>query len=316
MRLLITGVSGLLGVNLAWLAAGRHEVVGVMRGNRALPVPGRVPFKTILADLSQAGEVDRILKEVEPDWIIHCAALTEVDRCEQHPEEAYRSNAWLPEAFACATARSGARLLHISTDSVFDGLRGDYTEEDEPHPINVYAQSKLEGERRVAQANPEAIVARVNFYGWSWQGRRSLAEFFFHKLADGQPVTGFADIFFSPLLVNDMTEILLKMLNLGLAGLYHVSSCESLSKYEFACLLARNFGFDEHLISPVSYHSVGLKAPRAPRLSLRSDRLASVLGEPMPGLEPPIARFVDLYRQGYPETLHTLFAAPNSMPAG
>ncbi len=124
-RLLVTGVSGLLGLNLSWLARERFQVTGVMRGERAVAAPGRTPFQVIESDLTRPGQVERVLDLSQPDVIIHCAALTEVDRCELYPEEASRATAWLPGALARATAQTGARLIHIYTDAVFDGLRGD-----------------------------------------------------------------------------------------------------------------------------------------------------------------------------------------------
>jgi dTDP-4-dehydrorhamnose reductase len=304
-RLLVTGVSGLLGSNLAVQAADRFEVFGVMRGGRALPAPG-TPFQTLLADLVRPGEVERILDVVQPDYIVHCAARTHVDECEADPDGAYADNAELPKRLAQAARISGARLLHISTDAVFDGQRGDYNEEDQPNPINVYARTKLAGERFVAEANSDAMIARVIFYGWSWQGQRSLAEFFFRHLSAGIPVKGFSDVAFCPLLVNDMIEIFLRMFERELSGLYHVVSSECLTKYAFARMLARQFGFDEDLVSPASFQSGGLLAPRSPRLTLCSTKLSRALGEDLPTQEPAMRRYYDLYRQGYPQALRSM----------
>lgn len=315
-RLLVTGVSGLLGVNVAWLASGRFHVTGVMRGIHAAPLPETGAFDILLSDLTQPGEVERVLDAAQPDVIIHCAALSEVDRCETQPEAAERVNTWLPGKLAEGTRRSGARLVHISTDAVFDGQAGGYTEEDLPNPINVYASTKLDAERVVAQANPDALIARVNFYGWSWQGRRSLAEFFFLNLAAGNPVKGFADIHFCPLLANDLVDILLEMLERDLSGLYHVVSSEGQNKYEFGRMLARSFGFDESLVSPSSYTASGLIAPRSPNLTLRSDKLARALGREMPAQEEGLQRFADLYHQGYPQNLRALLVQPDHSRAG
>ncbi len=315
-RLLVTGVSGLLGLNLAWLSADRFEVTGVMRGERAVPGLSRSFFNTVLADLAQPGEVDRVLDAVQPDMVIHCAALTNVDLCEMKPDEAQRINAWLPGELAKSAKQSGVQFLHISTDAVFDGQIGNYKEEDSPKAINVYAQTKLAGEHAVAAANPDALIARVNFFGWSWQGRRSLAEFFFYNLLEGTPVLGFSDIYFSPLLVNDMVEVLLEMLERNLSGLYHVVSREGQSKYEFARMLACKFGFDENQVSPSSFTAAGLKAPRSPRLTLCSDKLARALGKEMPSQEEAMQRYADLYRQGYPEQIRSLFVQPDHSRAG
>lgn len=311
MRFLVTGVSGLLGLNLAWLTSQQHAVTGVLRGTRAVPAPDRTPFPVIQADLTKAGVIESVLDTVQPDVVIHCAAMTEVDRCEMYPEEAYRTNALLPQMLARAASCRGTRLLHISTDAVFDGSTGDYSEEDATNPINTYGRTKLDGERAVLEAFPAALVARVNFYGWSWQGARSLAEFFFNNLASGTAFFGYDDVIFCPLLANDMVEIFMHMLDRDLTGVYHVVSAEALSKYEFARLLAREFGFDESLITPASCKNGNLRAPRSLHSTLRSDKLAAALGEALPTQAPAMHRFANLYRQGYPQLLRSMFAEPD-----
>jgi len=239
--------------------------------------------------------------------VFHCAAMTEVDRCEAYPADAELVNAAVPRAIARIAARRGAKLVQISTDAVFDGQYGEYDENDGTNPLNAYGLSKLHGEQAVAEENPDALIARVNFYGWSWQGRRSLAEFFYNQLAAGRVVDGFSDIVFSPLLVNDLALILLHMADRGLSGLYHVTSSESQSKFAFGRMLARQFGFDERLIRPASYKTANLRAPRARQLSLSSAKLAQALGRRLPGQAESMAGFHALFVQGYRERLQKLF---------
>jgi dTDP-4-dehydrorhamnose reductase len=231
--------------------------------------------------------------------------LANLDACEADPLLAKQLNTELPHTLASHVARSGARLLHVSTDAVFDGLRGDYTEEDIATPVGVYSRTKLEGELAVAKADPRAIIARVNLFGWSLTGNRSLAEFFFNNLSLGKQVMGFTDVFFCPLLVNDLADIFIKMLEKDLSGLYHVVSSESLSKYDFGFRLAQRFSLDSGLINPTSVTQSGLKASRSPNLTLRSDKLATALGESLPKLSTGLDKLYTLYQQGYPQMLHS-----------
>lgn len=306
MRILVTGASGLLGLNLALSAAteagGNHVVYGTVKDH--LIRTDR--FTVIQCDLLSPGAVERLLDQTQPDWVIHCAALANVDACEAAPAQARKLNTELPAQLASHVARGGARLVHISTDAVFDGQRGNYTEEDRPNPLSVYARTKWEGEQAVSQANPEAIVARVNLFGWSLSGQRSLAEFFFNNLSAGKTVMGFTDVYFCPLLANDLAWLLLKMLEKRLSGLFHVVSRTCTSKYEFGAAIARRFGLDERLIIPVSVRQAGLAAARSPNLSLRSDKLAAALGEPLPDWSSGLERFYQLYRQGYPQMLKAM----------
>jgi dTDP-4-dehydrorhamnose reductase len=302
MRILITGASGLLGLNLALETTRRHTVFGTVN----LHALSTDAFTVIQTDLLAPGAVEHLLDSTQPHWVIHCAALANLDACEDDPLLAQLLNTDLPRTLASHVARSGARLVYVSTDSVFDGLRGDYSEEDIPTPVGVYSLTKLNGELAVAEEDPTAIIARVNLFGWSLSGNRSLAEFFFNNLSHGKQVMGFTDVLFCPLLANDLADIFVRMLEQHLSGLYHVVSSESLSKYEFGKRLAKRFNLDGSLINPTSVKQSGLKAVRSPNLTLRSDKLALALGEPLPSLSTGLDKLYTLYQQGYPHMLRKM----------
>jgi dTDP-4-dehydrorhamnose reductase len=304
MRILVTGASGLLGLNLALEASRQHVVFGTVK-EHGLQTEA---FSVLQVDLLAPGAIERLLDQTQPDWVIHCAALALVDACEANPALASQTNTELPHQLAMHVARGGARLVHISTDAVFDGLRGEYTEEDVPNPLSVYARTKLEGEHAVSETDSRAIIARVNLFGWSLSGKRSLAEWFFHNLRDKQPVMGFTDVLFCPLLVNDLARVLLKMLEKDLSGLYHAVGGRCLSKYDFGIALANRFGFDRNLIAPASVLDGGLKAARSPNLTLRTDKLAQALGEPLPEVFGGLERFYEQFLEGYPEKIQAISA--------
>ena len=301
MKLLITGASGLLGLNLALEAASAHEVVAVDRGKLVNP-----PFQVVKGFLLAPGAVDSILDAVRPDWLIHCAALADLEACEDDPSLARRLNADLPGQIASACVQRGISLVHISTDAVFDGQKdGAYTENDAPKPLGVYAQTKLDGERAVLDVNPGAIVARVNFYGWSPTGKRSLAEFFFHNLTNNKSMSGFTDVVFCPMLVNHLTQILLTMLQKGLSGLYHVVGDQAMSKYQFGVEIARKFRLPESEISPKSILSSSLTARRSHNLWLSTRKLSTDLGRPLPNFSTGLNEFYTQYQQGYPQKIRS-----------
>jgi dTDP-4-dehydrorhamnose reductase len=302
MRILITGASGLLGLNLALETTHRHTVFGTVN-QHALKTDA---FTVVQTDLLAPGAVEWLLDATQPDWVIHCAALANLESCEANPSLAKQLNTELPRTLARHVARGGARMVHVSTDSVFDGRRGNYSEDDAPNPPGVYSRTKLEGELAVAEADPHAIIARVNLFGWSLSGKRSLAEFFFNNLSQGKQVMGFTDVFFCPVLVNDLAWIFIKMLERNLSGLYHAVGSESLSKYDFGFRLAQRFGLDGSLINPSSVTQSGLKATRSPNLSLRTDKLALALGEPLPNLTKGLDGLFILFQQGYPHMLRSL----------
>lgn len=301
MRLLITGASGLLGINLALEAGARYEVFAVDRRKLA-----RTPFRILNADLLDPGAVDRVLDQARPDWVIHCAALANLEDCEANPSLAEQMNARLPGRVAAACRDRGLPLVHISTDAVFDGTQeGPYVEEDPPRPVSVYARTKLEGERGVLSAWPDAIVARVNFFGWSPSGKRSLGEFFYNNLSAGRYVSGFADVTFCPMFVGDLAEVLLKMLEKRLHGLYHAVGPQAMSKYQFGVEIARKFGLDPLHITPKSVHTSPLVAPRSHNLRLSTHKLSTALGEPLPGFSTGLDRFYQQLQHGYPQNIRS-----------
>ncbi len=300
-RLLITGASGLLGLNLALAAREQHTVIGVDR----CKLTG-VPFDLVCADLLDRGAADGILDATRPDWLIHCAAVAVPEACESDPETARRLNAQFPGELAEACARRGVKMVHMSTDSVFDGTKpGLYAEDDATNPLNLYARTKVASERAVLDANPDAIVARVNFYGFSLNGRRSIVEFFVNNLSAGKRVNGFTDVLFNPTFVGHLSNLLLAMLAKGLRGVYHTVSPTVMSKYDFGVAVARRFGWDETLISPESVDRSELTARRAHNLGLSVHKLSTALGQPLPNFSTGLDRFYTQFQQDYPQKIRS-----------
>ena len=301
MKLLITGASGLLGINLALEAMREHEVVGMDRG-----LLKSAPFTVLNVDLSNRKALVPAIDAVRPDWIIHCAALANLEECEKPPDLARILNTELPRELASACTERRIKLIHLSTDAVFDGTReGMYTEEDQPNPQSIYSQTKLDGERAVQEANPQAIIARVNFFGWSLGGRRSLAEFFFNNLSEGKNVNGFTDVFFCPMWVNDLSQILIAMLKKELSGMYHVVGSQALNKYQFGLEVARRFGLRESLISPRSVEASELTARRSHNLKLSVHKLSTDLGCKIPSYSTGLDGFYTQFKQGYPQKIRS-----------
>ena len=300
-RILITGASGLLGINLAQETMNAHDITAVDRGKLV-----NAPFKILNGDLLNPGILDSALDSAQPEWLINCAALADLEACENSPGITRRLNIDLPAQMAKACKAHGVSFVHISTDAVFDGEKdGFYTEEDAPNPLGVYARSKLAGEQAVLAENSNAIVARVNFYGWSLSGKRSLAEFFYHNLTNNKSVSGFTDIKFCPMLVNDTARTLIKMLHNKLSGLYHVVGPQAMSKYQFGVEIARRFALKESEISPRSVISSSLTAPRAHNLSLSTHKLSTALGESLPEFSTGLDEFYTQFVQGYPQKIRS-----------
>lgn len=300
-RILVTGASGLLGINLALETKREHDVIGVDRDKLK-----SAPFRVLHANLLRPGSVNSILDSTRPAWFINGAALANLEECEKRPEEARILNAEIPAEMANACAARNIKFVHLSTDAVFDGTKqGAYSEEDEPNPQSVYSQTKLDGERAVQQANPQAIIARVNFYGWSLGGQRSLGEFFVNNLSEGKRVYGFTDVVFCPMWVNHLSRLLIEMLEKDLHGLYHVVGAQPMNKYQFGVEVARRFGLRESLIEPQSVERSGLTAKRSHNLWLSVHKLSTDLGRPLPDFSTGLDGFYTQFQQGYPQKIRS-----------
>ena len=294
-RIVVTGASGLLGLNIGLQYADQIPILGITNQSNVQDLP----FEIIAMDLITADFEKEILDAFQPKLVINCAAMANLDQCEKNPEQAMKINAFVPGKLASACRQRGIKFVHISTDAVFDGTEGNYLEEDLPNPLSVYAKTKLSGEQEVIRNNPEAIIARVNFFGWSLSGKRSLSEFFFNNLSDKKQINGFTDVLFCPLYVTMLAEFLMEMARHNLSGVYHVASSDFMSKYEFGCAIADQFGFDRSLIKPISVNQSELVATRSLNLTLSTEKLSRDLNLTVPTVRDGIKLFYQDYLNSF-----------------
>lgn len=298
-RVLVTGATGLLGQVLCHDLADDHDVVALTHSRSLLDDR----LTGVRADIRDEDALSRLWEAARPEYVVHTAALASVDECERDPDRARAENADAVGTIARLCRRHGSRLVHVSTDAVFDGSSGPYTEDDPVGPLNVYARTKWEGEDICLREAPDALVARVNFFGWSATGTRSLAEFFYNAVAEGRPVNGFTDVQFSPLYSRDLGDLLWAAAQRrDVVGVRHVAARDALSKHEFGREVARTFGFNTDLVRPCTAaetHSV----VRSPRLILDASRIAGELGRPLPTVRDGLRRLHEDARSGYRDQL-------------
>jgi len=288
-RWLVTGATGLLGANAMVSFASSSDAVGIARRVPISPVAGEF----LALDIADHRERRDAISRTAPSAVLHAAAISTIEGCEADPVAARELNVTASVDLARQAAIQGIPFVFVSTDAVFDGEQGEYSEEDATSPASEYGRLKAEAEQRVLDVYPEAIVARVNFYGWSPTGTRSLAEFFWHRLSRGERTPGFVDVRVSTTYVGDLVAGIEGLVDVGASGIVHVASSRSITKFAFGQALAEEFGFDPALVVESSARDV-LSLPRGADLSLRTDLLESLIGRALPD-----------QRQG----LHTLRAA-------
>jgi len=298
-RWLVTGATGLLGANLL-------RILGASAIGTARRLPRVLTSSGIRRDLSSAAGRSELVALSGADCVIHCAAVSTIEACENSPELAWELNVNAAADLARQAADLGVGFIHISTDAVFDGRTGGYTEQSTPNPQTVYAKTKLAGESAVLSAHPNAMVARVNFYGWSPSGNRGLAEFFFNNLRSGQTVPGFNDQIVSTLEVSFLAGALTALYELGASGILNVASSEPITKYQFGRNLAKTFGFNPELVVE-SQQSSYLHYPRSPMLNLDTTLIQNLLGQSMPNQLEGFQQLAAERSDGVPEFLQSFY---------
>lgn len=303
--IVVTGVSGLLGINLAATARelGR-EVVGFYYRHQ-IQMPG---VRVHCIDLTDHRATLSLIRRLKPKCIIHSAAATDVDWREDHPEETECINVRAASFLGATAQELNAQFVYISTDAVFDGGCGNYRESDQPNPLSVYAKSKLRGEQEVLRMHSSALVVRMaNIYGWNAQPRQSLGEWFLARISAGRQITGFTDAHFCPILANDSAEMLLAMVDRRLSGIYHLGCSERISKYEFAKHVAIAFDLGTECIVPGTLAGARLRAPRSLDVSLCTEKVRAVLGRQMPSVSSGLRRFRALRANGFADLVRSYY---------
>ena len=230
------------------------------------------------------------LDAIKPDLIVHCAAATDVEWCEMFPKLTTAVNVEASVFLARKASGMGSQFVFTSTDSVFDGQSGRYSESAAPSPLNAYASGKVEAESSITAANPESLIIRSYFYGHSPSGSRSFLEWVLVKALAGDEVPGFTDSYFSPISVDDFADALDAAITNNTTGLLHLGSSDRISKYEFAKIVMETYDCDMSLLKPITVNDVGLKADRPRDTSLNIALLESIWGKPVPTVTDGISR--------------------------
>jgi dTDP-4-dehydrorhamnose reductase len=211
--------------------------------------------------------------------VVHSAAASDPDACERDPESAFRINFEATRGLALLAREVGSRVIFISTDLVFDGAKGNYSEQDQPCPLGVYAASKLRAEAAILEAgDPDLVLRSALIYGFAGPVAKTFLGRMLETLAGGCRIHLFTDQRRSPVLVDDLARGIILAIEQDLSGLYHLGGAEAVSRYEFGQQACRVFGCNEELLVPASQEDFALPAPRPLDATLDSGKFARATG--------------------------------------
>jgi dTDP-4-dehydrorhamnose reductase len=272
MKILVTGVTGQLGgeVAIEFKRLG-HEVIATDR-------------QTL--DFMQPAQAAVLVRSQQPDWVINCAAYTQVDKAESEPEVAFTVNRDTPEQLAQAVVEYGGRLLQVSTDFVFDGRQTrPYVEDDAPNPLGVYGRSKLEGEQAVLAALPAATLLRT---AWVYGAHgHNFVKTMLRLAGEGKPLRVVSDQIGSPTWTADIVTAITSLVDRQAAGVFHFTAAGETSWHGFASAIlaeASRIGFDINTdsVEPIPTTDYPTPATRPAYSVLNTDKIKPWLSAPVP----------------------------------
>jgi len=271
---LITGGSGLLALNWAWILRDSWNVV-LGTHSHAIKLQGVSSQKLYLDSEEKFGyQLDTLI----PDLVVHTAGMTNVNQCELHPVLAYEANVVVSQNVARATAARNIKLIHISTDHLFAGDDIFYREESKPKPLNEYGKTKLLAEDRILAEHAHPLIIRTNFFGWGHSKRQSFTDWLIYSLWEGKKLTLFDDVYFTPILADQLTLAAHNLLEKGASGIFNLAGDERLSKYQFALEVCKAFNLPIALIQRGQLIDANFSTLRPHDMSLNTDKAREILG--------------------------------------
>ncbi len=283
MRALVVGASGFVGEYLHVRLTGRgHQVWGTFHSS---PRPGLVAL-----DVLDRKRTAALVRSLRPDVVFHPAAVANVDWCERFPEASFLVNVTGLGHVVEAAVSAEARVVLFSTEYVFDGADGPYSEEDVPRPLSAYGRQKRAGEALVLDRVPGGLVVRTTVvYGWERRGK-NFVERLLAELSAGRAVRVPVDQVSSPTYVVDLVDAACDLAEQGCAGIYHVAGAERADRRTFALAVANAFGLDGRLVVGVPTAELGQKAPRPLEGGLDVEKIRQRLGWAPAGFREGLAR--------------------------
>ena len=301
-KTLITGGSGLLALNWACALRDRQQIFLGLH-HRQVSLDGAL---AVQINLDSLDDLMQQIEVIQPQYVIHTAGLTSVEKCESNPILARELNVSLAINVAKVCAMLKIPFAHISTDHLFSGNEAFVDENFPTSPINIYGGTKAEAELRVLEENPEALVIRTNFFGWGTHYRLSFSDFIIRALRAEKKLELFDDVFYSPILVEALAQATHDLMSLNAKGVFNIVGSQRLSKFDFGLNLAKEFDLDGSLIKATQITRQSLLVKRPLDMSLSNKKAVGLLGRDFGTISDNLSRLRQQEKNGLAMELEKL----------
>jgi len=298
MKLLITGSTGFVAGHVIEQASENWSVHGV---SRSIHTSSSGSAQNHVADLLEPDQVSRLIQEIRPDAVIHTAAMANIDQCQTDQVSAHAVNVGATRTIADLCKNMGIKLVYCSTDSIFDGEKGNYEEKDTPHPVNFYAETKVEAEKIVLSASDRNVVARLSLVmGFPVSGKgNSFLNDMILKIGRNEPVTFPQNEIRTPIDVITLATALAELAGNIFHGIIHLAGNTRSDRYSMAQKIADILGLppeSRSLIRGTDSNSIPGRARRPNDASLNNSKARQLLRTPMLTLEEGLQQVIKAHK--------------------
>ena len=269
----ITGGSGLLGINWLFHLKNTYDVNASIN-NKEIEIE---EIKCYRIDLSSKHSLSSLLKKINPLFIIHAAAISNVEGCEFNQINALKINVEITKNISEVCSDLGIKLIYISTDHLFDGSNQYASENENKKPINYYAKTKDLAEKCIIEICDNYLIVRSNFFGWGTSYRHSFSDFIINNLRNNTQVNLFNDVYFTPILFEELFNKVDKLIENNKNGIYNIVGNDRLSKFDFGMKISKSFNLNSKLINKISIHDMKKLVIRPLDMSLSNSKYKSEL---------------------------------------
>jgi len=285
-KIIITGATGKVGESFTRFLINETDWGIILLSENADKIIPNTRYKTYQVKLKDKKQLKDICKDEKPDVIVNCAAMTNVDGCEDNREECWELNVKLVENLTNISKSIDCHLITLSTDYIFDGKEGPYDENHIPNPLSYYGKSKLAGENFLRSHYNKYTIIRTNVvYGFSSYNKSNFIDWVVDKLHKGEELSLIDGQYCNPTLSDDIAHTIFRCIEKTSYGIYNAAGKDWMNRFELALIIAETYGYNKSLIKEIPSATFKQKAIRPEKGGLITLKAETNLGIKFSGLE-------------------------------